>query len=543
MNKDNKDYLQAFFKDHNYFQKDENVTPDVEKKEESNNLVSSGLVDLKSIFNKKEIEKDDFIKNLNSSIKTDKKTRKKQKTDLVANKKILNKLTPILSFITPTFVFEEKKCFKDKRNSIDYFSEIWEVHPNRIPDFTNEKELLIKKAPQIIKDKPHKKVVSLPKTSKENNTHAVFGIENKLNKEVIQNSKNKKTEIKKVVNYKGKLFKKNEIPKKIISVSNSVKVFLSKKTNNFRLLLADYLLKYKNYKKLKYKLYIEKQKSVLEERKREKIKKDILKKKLEVKKLISFSNKKSTVKKGFFTKKNLKETVQILGMVASVFVVGVVGLRLPALMSQYEFVWNADFFHEQQQSVEFLVDKKNVFSDIQSLPIAGVETEDSLFNKKNESLNITPPDTRIVIPKIAKNIPILTVGDESRIAENWVKLEADIQKALRDGVVHYPGTANPGEFGNAFITGHSSYYPWDDGRYKDVFAALHNLEKGDEYYIFHKGKKYKYVITEIKVVPPSDVSVLDQNYNHKESTLMTCTPVGTAKNRLILKAEQVEESY
>jgi LPXTG-site transpeptidase (sortase) family protein len=521
MNNDNKDYLQAFFKDHNYFQKDEKITQVTKKKDTINPSISSNLVDLKNIFNKNEVEKKKIIKSNKNDLTNILKKNSKKESILASSKKILNKLTPLLSFITPNFVFEKKKQYKYRRNNINYIYEIWVVNPDRIPNFTNKKELLSKceqkvaEEDKIIKDLESRKEIYVKKTEK-------YLIKNKI--------------------FDKKYFYFISKYKKV------AKCFLSNQANKFRLLFANYLVKYKNYKKLQKKLYIEKQKFLLEEKVKakrieDKLKKDLIKNTLEQNKKISFSNKKNIVKKGFFTKKNLKETVQVLGMVASVFVVGVVGLRLPALMSQYEFMWNADFFYEQQKSVEFLVDKKDVFKDIQSLPIAGVEKEDSLFSKKNESFDITPPDTRIVIPKIAKNIPILTVGEDSRISENWEKLESDIQKALRDGVVHYPGTAVPGDFGNTFITGHSSYYPWDDGRYKDVFAALHNLEEGDEYYIFHKGKKYKYVITEIKVVPPSDVSVLDQNYNYKESTLMTCTPVGTAKNRLILKAEQVGSGY
>lgn len=243
---------------------------------------------------------------------------------------------------------------------------------------------------------------------------------------------------------------------------------------------------------------------------------------------------------GRIQNQNLKDLIQVSGIVTGVFAIGFLGLRAPGFMAQHENIWNADLFAENQKSIEHLVSApKNPFADIQALPVAGgITVQNSIFSEQT-FFDITPPDTRIVIPKIAKNIPILQVDSQSRKDADWEKLESDIQDALKDGVVHYPGTALPGDDGNVFVTGHSSYYPWDPGRYKDVFAALHNLEIGDEYFIFHKGKKYKYIIQERKVVPPSDVSVLSQDYEKKESTLMTCTPIGTAKNRLILKAVQV----
>ena len=101
------------------------------------------------------------------------------------------------------------------------------------------------------------------------------------------------------------------------------------------------------------------------------------------------------------------------------------------------------------------------------------------------------------------------------------------------------GTAIPGQFGNVFITGHSSYYPWDSGKFKDVFALLHDLDVGDEFTVFWNQDAYHYRINERKVVTPQETEVLHQPTDKRIATLMTCTPVGTAKNRLVLVAEQI----
>lgn len=175
------------------------------------------------------------------------------------------------------------------------------------------------------------------------------------------------------------------------------------------------------------------------------------------------------------------------------------------------------------------------------LPTAGMK-----FEKRKTypglDLAIAPLDNRLVIPAIGKNVPIVNVPADALIAEDWKRLENDIQSALKNGVAHYPGTAQPGQIGNVFITGHSSYYFWDDGKYKDVFARLHDLYAGDEFTIFWNQDVYHYRITERKVVPPEDTSVLNQPRDKRIATLMTCTPIGTAKNRLILVAEQINES-
>lgn len=152
---------------------------------------------------------------------------------------------------------------------------------------------------------------------------------------------------------------------------------------------------------------------------------------------------------------------------------------------------------------------------------------------------VAPTDNRIIIPKIGKSIPLVHMTTENLEGENWPELEAQIQDSLRGGVVHYPGTAKPGQYGNVFITGHSSYYPWDPGQFKDVFALLGQLEVGDRFYIYFDQIKYTYEINEKFEVQPSNVDVLQQPKNKKIATLMTCTPVGTTLRRLIIRAEQI----
>ncbi|MBU2259213.1 class E sortase [Patescibacteria group bacterium] len=138
------------------------------------------------------------------------------------------------------------------------------------------------------------------------------------------------------------------------------------------------------------------------------------------------------------------------------------------------------------------------------------------------------------------NIPLVTPSYEALLREDWTQVEDDIQDALQMGVVHYPGTAKPGQAGNFFVTGHSSYYPWASGKYKNVFARLHELEPGDEYWVYYGGDKHRYIVRGKKEVKSSDVTVLDQPVDRRVATLMTCTPIGTTLRRLIITSEEVD---
>lgn len=153
-------------------------------------------------------------------------------------------------------------------------------------------------------------------------------------------------------------------------------------------------------------------------------------------------------------------------------------------------------------------------------------------------LEVAPPDNRIIIPRIDQNIPIIKVSSESLIKRDWGALEKQMQEALKSGVVHYPGTSLPGQTGNIVVTGHSSYFPWDPGRFKDVFALLHKVVKGDRIVVYYEQDKYTYEVSDILVVLPEDIEVLKQTPSD-QLTLITCTPVGTNLKRLIIKAKPV----
>ena len=58
-------------------------------------------------------------------------------------------------------------------------------------------------------------------------------------------------------------------------------------------------------------------------------------------------------------------------------------------------------------------------------------------------------------------------------------------------------------------------------------------------YINYEGKRYTYLITSTKVVKPNDVSALTFPVDKPIITLITCVPLGTANNRLLVFADQI----
>lgn len=135
----------------------------------------------------------------------------------------------------------------------------------------------------------------------------------------------------------------------------------------------------------------------------------------------------------------------------------------------------------------------------------------------------------LTIPSINVSTPIIF---EPSIAE------ANVQKALESGVVHYGNTAKPGEVGNSVLFGHSSN-DWDKpGSYKFIFVLLEKLAVGDTYTIDYEGVRYEYQIYERKIILATDVGVVAPT-SEPTSTLITCWPTGTSQKRLIVRGKQV----
>lgn len=143
------------------------------------------------------------------------------------------------------------------------------------------------------------------------------------------------------------------------------------------------------------------------------------------------------------------------------------------------------------------------------------------------------PDSRLIIPKINVDVPVFY-----DIPNTYNSL----MSAMAKGVAQFsiPGaSSHPGQIGNTVLSGHSSNDLFDTGDYKFIFAQLDKLNIGDTIYANYHSVRYTYIVTKKQVVNPNDVSSLVYQTTKPILTLLTCTPVGTALNRLLVTAEQV----
>jgi len=121
-------------------------------------------------------------------------------------------------------------------------------------------------------------------------------------------------------------------------------------------------------------------------------------------------------------------------------------------------------------------------------------------------------------------IEIGTIGLSAMI------LEGTDGKTLRRAVGHIPGTALPGQQGNAAIAGHRDTF----------FRGLRNILKDDEITLTTSNGTHRYRVDSTQVVEPEDIWVLDHS-DESILTLVTCYPfyfVGPAPQRFIVRAHR-----
>jgi sortase A len=149
---------------------------------------------------------------------------------------------------------------------------------------------------------------------------------------------------------------------------------------------------------------------------------------------------------------------------------------------------------------------------------------DSSSNNLNNNLSKNDNGNKYFL-----SIPKLKIKDATVIIGS-----SDLKKSL----IQYPQTALPGQIGNTVIFGHSVLPQFFNPKsYVSIFATLHTLKIGDEISINYDGSQYKYLVSEMYEVKANDFSVLEQRFDDKVITLITCSPPGTYLRRLVVKAE------
>jgi sortase A len=143
------------------------------------------------------------------------------------------------------------------------------------------------------------------------------------------------------------------------------------------------------------------------------------------------------------------------------------------------------------------------------------------------------PETTPVAPPPAKAAnapaPIVQVGEIQipKIGLNHKVFEGISLTVINKGPGHWPGSAMPGQLGNAVFAGHRTTY-------SKPFNKLNELVPGDEI-IFHTADgTFVYTMTKTEIVKPTDVWIVDPTPD-ATITLFACHPPGSARQRIVVR--------
>ena len=146
-------------------------------------------------------------------------------------------------------------------------------------------------------------------------------------------------------------------------------------------------------------------------------------------------------------------------------------------------------------------------------------------------------DPKLIIPKLNVDVPAhFNIANDTTTIDN----------AMNHGVAQFkiPGAdALPGQVGNLVISGHSAGDIYSNNQYKFIFSGLERLQDNDLIYVNYNSVRYTYKVTKKQTVEPTDVAALVYPTSKPILTLITCTPLGSDRYRLLVTAEQVSPTY
>lgn len=138
---------------------------------------------------------------------------------------------------------------------------------------------------------------------------------------------------------------------------------------------------------------------------------------------------------------------------------------------------------------------------------------------QNPTATIDRSKNHLIIPALQLDEPILDSTDPG---------------IVHQGIWRRPNTSTPEKGSNTVLVGHRFTY---DGA--AVFYNLDKLATGNDVFVVYDQKIYRFRIEKFAIVPPTAVDV-EEPTTDTVLTLYTCTPLLTAKDRLVYRANLME---
>jgi len=216
-----------------------------------------------------------------------------------------------------------------------------------------------------------------------------------------------------------------------------------------------------------------------------------------------------------------KRSLLLIGIGVGLFLLAGVGALFPFVPIIFS---DAKFLSDRVETENDLGDEASVsLEPEETVSATGTATSVVLTTPIQPSPTQRPKlqnENVLVIDKIGVSVPIVEGKDAG---------------AMLYGAWRYPGTSKPNKGSNTVIFGHRfRYLPPNN----TTFYSLNKLAAGDTFSARWQGKVYHYKVTETKTIQPNDFSVV-QPTEKSTITLITCTPLFTTNERLVVVGELV----
>lgn len=211
----------------------------------------------------------------------------------------------------------------------------------------------------------------------------------------------------------------------------------------------------------------------------------------------------------------LMEIVALLGL-AAVLIAGYLGLRtLNQESAQLQSPTNRAVANAPAQAVA-----------VQTLPASSQPPSAVTPERFQSTLQQVVP---VALPTPGPQAPVRVVIPAIKV--DSIVVQGDDWEALKKGVGHHIGSANPGQRGNLVLSGH-------DDIFGEVFRYLEKLNPGDEVHVYTQASKFTYVVRGKRIVEPTEVSVIAPT-TEPTLTMITCHPYLVDTHRMVVFAQLV----
>lgn len=205
-----------------------------------------------------------------------------------------------------------------------------------------------------------------------------------------------------------------------------------------------------------------------------------------------------------------------------VFIIVGIGLVIyPKAMEIYRDSQQEELIDEWESAMKNVIVEENddaiEIEEIEKSEVGEEEVNNASVNTNtNKAIKDLPDNMEgmISIEKIDLKLPILPGASQDN---------------MKKAIGSLKGSASAGQVGNYSLAGHRNL------TFGRNFNRLDELSQGDLIKISTGQDTFNYRIKEKLYVKPSDIDVLKANGKDKEITLITCHPLGSSKQRLIIK--------